>query len=215
MCEYQLVKDHYILPTPAGAYAAVTHQSGNAVHRLLCSLLRQQTTPLLTQQALEEWTGLGKRDAQEVLYRAQTHRWIEGFSQPRQPLRDTLDELLPALLPVLAESGQVLLANDHGSHLASTGFTAEMRAELAGLSTDLAPLESRHGSALQRNLGCDCRAWSLVDAAGNSQLGLWPLFINDHRFVLILQGQPRFNQPAFTELIWALSTQYSERLKHY
>ena len=50
-----------------------------------------------------------------------------------------------------------------------------------------------------------------MDAAGNSQLGFWPLFIDTQRFALILQGVPRFNQPVFTELVWALSTRYADR----
>jgi hypothetical protein len=210
MSEYQLIEDLYIHPTPAGTYAAVAHQSGDAVHRLLCSLLRQVTTPLLTQQALEQWTGLGEQDAQETLYHAQSHRLIEGFNQPRQTQSGPLKKLLPALLPSLAESGRVLLVDACGSQLASTGFTHETAAELSALIADIASLDARHRDRLQRKLCLACSAWSLVDAAGNSQLGFWPLYIDDNRFFLILQGQPRFNQAAFTELAWTLSTRNSE-----
>lgn len=211
MSEYRLISDHYVLPTPAGAYTAAAHRGEDAVRRLLCCLLRQQTSPLLTQQALEDWTGLKQGDAQEALYHAQSQRWIEGFRQPRSSLAGALESLLPELMPKLADSGRVMLADGHGFYVATSGFTHEAAVELAALSADIASLDGRHDGLLKQNLRLQCSAWSLVDAAGNSQLGFWPLFIDDQRFVLILQGQPHFNQPAFTDLVWALSTRYSER----
>ena len=211
MNDYRLISDHYVLPTPAGAYIAAAHRSQDAVQRLLCSLLREQSSPLLTQQSLEAWTGLTQQDAQEALYHAQSQRWIEGFSAPRQSPSGALETLLPTLMPELAESGRIMLADSHGFYVAASGFTHEAAVELAALSADIASLDGRHQGLLKQNLRQQCSAWSLVDAAGNSQLGFWPLFIDEQRFVLILQGQPRFNQPAFTDLAWALTTRYSER----
>jgi hypothetical protein len=211
MSHYRLISDHYVLPTPAGAYTAAVHQSDDAVSRLLCSLLRQQTSPLLTQPALEAWTGLTQQDAQEALYHAQSQRWVEGFTQPRSTPAGALEVVLPELMPGLAESGRIMLADSHGFYVAASGFTHEAAVELAALSADIASLDGRHQGLLKQNLRLHCSAWSLVDAAGNSQLGFWPLFIDAQRFVLILQGQPRFNQPPFTDLVWALSTRYSEQ----
>jgi hypothetical protein len=208
---YSLIDDHYVLPTPAGAYNAVAHQGNDPIRRLLCSLLCQETTPLLTQQALEKWTGLSEQDALESLYLAQNQKWIEGFTEPRQARGGALEELLPALLPPLSESGKILLADAHGFYVAAEGFTHEAAVELSALSADIATLDARHGGLTRRNLRLGSSAWALIDAAGNSQLGFWPLFIDDHRFVLVLQGEPRFNQPDFTALVWALSTRYSER----
>jgi hypothetical protein len=164
----------------------------------------------LTQQALEKWTGLSEQDALESLYLAQKQKWIEGFPEPRQARGGALEELLPTLLPPLSESGKILLADAHGFYVATEGFTHEAAVELSALSADIASLDARHGGLTRQNLRLGSSAWALIDAAGNSQLGFWPLFIDDHRFVLVLQGEPRFNQPDFTELVWALSTRYAE-----
>lgn len=210
MSEYQLIDGHYVLPTPAGAYMAVAHRGKDPIRRLLCSLLRMESTPLLTQQALEEWTGLQENDAQESLFHAQNQHWIEGFPEPRQAQSGALEQLLPTLLPPLAEGGKVLLADAHGFSVAAEGFTHEAAVELSALSADIATLDARHGGLIRQNLRLGTNAWALVDAAGNGQLGFWPLFIDNHRFTLVLQGEPRFNQPVFTELVWALSTRYGE-----
>jgi hypothetical protein len=206
MKSYRLIEDHYVLPTPAGAYTAVAHQSDDPLHRLLGTLLRHETTPLLTQQALERWTGQPELEAQESLYLAQSQAWIEGFAQPKQSPGGTLETLLPDQLSGLADSGKVLLADARGLCVASTGFTREASLELSAFSTDIAALDRRHDALLQQNLRHSGSAWARVDAAGNSQVGFWPLYIEALRFVLVLQGQPHFNQPAFTELVWTLST---------
>jgi hypothetical protein len=207
--DYRLLDSHYVMPTPAGAYTAAAHQGRDPIRRLLCSLLRQDTTPLLTQQALQSWTGLAQDDAQESLFHAQNHHWIEGFAEPRQAQSGALEQLLPTLLPPLSESGKVLLADGHGFSVAAEGFTHEAAVELSALSADIASLDTRHDGLTRQNLRLGTSAWALVDAAGNSQLGFWPLFIDDQRFTLVLQGEPRFNQPAFTELVWALSIRYA------
>lgn len=210
MSGYCLVDNHYLLPTPAGAYSAVCYREEDPVHRLLCSLLCQETTPLLTQPSLERWTGLKGEEAQESLYHAQNHHWIEGFLEPRNTRAGSLEILLPEMLPPLTESGKALLAAANGFYVAAVGFTHEAAVELSALSADIASLDTRHGGLIRQNLRLGSDAWALVDAAGNSQLGFWPLFIGDHRFTLVLQGVPHFNQPAFTELVWALSTRYAQ-----
>jgi len=207
---YSLIDGHYLLPTPAGAYAAVAYPRVDSVRRLLCSLLSLETTPLLIQEALERWTGLEGEEAQESLYHAQNHLWVEGFKAPRNTPAGALEDLLPALLPPLSESGKALLADTQGSCLAEVGFTHEAAMKLSALNADIASLDTRHGEFMHRDLRLDSAAWSLVDAAGNSQLGFWPLFIGEQRFTLVLQGVPHFNQPAFTELAWTLSTRYAQ-----
>lgn len=209
MTSYHLSEKHFVLPTPAGAYFAVSHQGNDPVRRLLCALLHQETTPLLTQQALQSWTGQTETDAQESLYHAQNQQWIEGFNQPRNASADALEALLSNILPALSSCGRALLADAHGFCVAATGFTHETAVKLSALSADIASLDTRHGALTRQNLRLPSSAWALVDAAGNSQLGFWPLFIDDQRFALILQGMPQFSQPDFTNLAWALSTRYA------
>ena len=181
------------------------------MRNLLRALLREETSPSLSQQALENWSGLTGDDALELLFRAQNLGWVEGFETARSSQPGALEEILPDLLPPLSGSGKALLADSHGFYITAAGFTHEASIELSALSADIASLDTRHQALTHNNLGLTSSAWSLVDAAGNSQLGFWPLFIDVHRFVLVLQGVPQLNQPAFTTLVWALSNRYDDR----
>ncbi|MCU7923494.1 MAG: hypothetical protein KZQ88_12450 [Candidatus Thiodiazotropha sp. (ex Dulcina madagascariensis)] len=208
---YQLIENRFVLPSPAGAYYAVSHKENDPLRMLLCALLKLEASPLLTQQALETWTELTGTDAKESLYHAQRLGWIEGFEEPRSTRPGALEEVLPELLPPLCDSGKTLLADSHGFFVAAAGFPHEASVELSALSADIASLDIRHQALTQNNLRLATSAWALVDAAGNSQVGFWPLFIGEYRFVLILQGVPRLNQPAFTSLVWSLSSRYANR----
>ncbi|MEW8680918.1 MAG: hypothetical protein AB2536_03335 [Candidatus Thiodiazotropha endolucinida] len=209
MSTYRLIDNRFALPTPAGAFHAASQQNSDPIHSLLCALLQHEATPELTQQALEQWTGLVGADAQEALFRAQSLGWVEGYKEPHSAQSGTLEELLPDLLPPLSDCGKALLADSHGFHVSASGFTHEAAIELSALSADIASLDSRHRALTHNNLRLPTSAWALVDAAGNSQLGFWPLYIDEQRFVLALQGIPRFNKPEFTSLVWALNTRYS------
>jgi hypothetical protein len=52
-------------------------------------------------------------------------------------------------------------------------------------------------------------AWAVVDFFGNSQVGFWPLFIGNNRFVVVISGIPHFNQPELVSLVWALTIRYA------
>ncbi|MBT2989454.1 MAG: hypothetical protein B6D72_01430 [gamma proteobacterium symbiont of Ctena orbiculata] len=209
MSSYRLIEERYALPSPAGAFHAASHRNNDPVRSLLCALLQYETTPAVTQQALERWTSLSGEDAQEALYHAQSLGWVEGFREERNAPPGALETLLPELLPPLSDCGKALLADSHGFYVAASGFTHEAAIELSALSADLASLDNRHQSLTHNNLRIPTSAWALVDAAGNSQLGFWPLFIDDQRFALVLQGVPHLNQSVFTSLVWALSTRYA------
>ncbi|MCU7797700.1 MAG: hypothetical protein KZQ73_01770 [Candidatus Thiodiazotropha sp. (ex Semelilucina semeliformis)] len=211
MADYRLIDNHYVLPTPGGAYHAVSHQEKDPTRNLLCALLREETSPLLTQKALETWSGLTGESAQETLFHIQNQDWIEGYTEARTTPPGALETILPELLPPLSASGKALLADSHGFYVAVAGFTHEAAVELSALSADIASLDARHYNLTRHNLRLTTNAWGLIDAAGNSSVGFWPLFIDEHRFVLIIQGVPQLNQPAFSSMVWALYTRYSNK----
>jgi hypothetical protein len=70
-----------------------------------------------------------------------------------------------------SDSGKTLLADDHGFHIAGSGFTHEATIKLSTLSADFASLESRHQALTRNNLHLTTGARAMVDATGNSQLG--------------------------------------------
>ncbi|MBK1674167.1 hypothetical protein CKO35_12805 [Ectothiorhodospira shaposhnikovii] len=207
---YRLLDHHYILPTPAGAFYSVAGPEQDAPRLLLRRMLSGEMSPRLSLPELMRWTGTGTaEEALEMLYYVQSLGWVEGFATARQAPQGALESVLPGLLAPLSDNGKVLLADPQGFHVASVGFNHETTVELSAASADLATLYERHSGLLRHNMGLGTGAWALVDAAGNSRVGFWPLHIADQRFVLVIVGVPRLNQQALTELVWALLKRYA------
>ena len=80
--------------------------------------------------------------------------------------------------------------------------------ELAALGGDIASVHERHSRLLHGNMRLRSDGWGMVNAAGCSEVGFWPLYFGDDYFILIVSGMPRFNQEAFTTLVWALGVRY-------
>ena len=209
MNKYHLADNLYLAVTPAGAYYAVSESSVDPSRQLLRSLLSLQASPPLSLEGLREWFGSENDETSlELLHHAQNLGWVEGMETPVSAPAGALENIIPDLLPALSGSHKALLADSQGFYVSSQGFAHEAAEELSALSADIASLHERHHRLLKNNLGLASNAWALIDAAGNSQVGFWPLFVGDQRFVLVIGGLPQFNQPALTTLIWALSTRY-------
>lgn len=209
MSDYRINYETYLFPTPSGAYHAVADTSEDAARKVLRQLLLQPASPLLTEQSLSRLFATDDAEqALELAHRMQRVGWLQGEEQPRQVPDGTLLNMLPPLLAQLSTIGKALLADQQGFYLASHGFAHETSEELSALSADLANLYERHRGLLRHNIGLATGAWALVDAAGDSRLGCWPLYIGDQRFTLAIAGLPQLNQSVFTELVWALSVRY-------
>lgn len=213
MSEYRIAERCHVLPTPAGAFHAVSSDKDEPARRLLLALLAAEQSPLLSVPQACRWSGLKNQDeVLELLYRMQELGWLQGEADPRPAPAGALEDVLPALLAALsgdsAASGKALLADAHGFCLARHGYTHETAEEVSALGADLLALHGRHGGLLNHNLGLPGSAWALVDAAGNSALGFWPLHIGGQHFLLAITGVPHFNQPDFVDLVWVLNKRY-------
>jgi hypothetical protein len=209
MSHFQLIENLYITPTPGGAYYGTSRPEQNPSRRLLKQLLKGDLSPLLSIDALKKWTGKTDADqALELLYHTQKLGWVEGYENTQKAPQGSLEEILPELLPLLSGNGKALLADSQGFYVSSQGFPHETAEELSALSADLASLNERHKRLLTNNIDISSSAWGMVDAAGNSQIGFWPLYISEQCFVLVIAGMPRLNQAALKFLIWALMKRY-------
>jgi len=210
MYHKNIIDKLFIMPTPAGAYYAVSQPAPTPCRKLLTSLFQYRKSPLLTHEGIKSWSETNSsNEAMNLLNRMQAQGWLQGTEFSHQVPENILEDQLPKLLAALSIEGKALLADHEGLHLAHCGFEPQSIEEISALSADLALLQARHSSLLNKNLDLQSSAWALVDAAGNSQVGFWPLFIGQHRFVLIIGGMPCLNQPILTDLIWALSIRYS------
>ncbi len=211
MPSYTLLDGVYLLPTPAGAYHAISSPEPDKSQKFLRQLLVQNNTPQLLVTTLQELMHSDDEEKNlELLHLCQKLGWVQGIEQPIQAPQGTLEKMLPALLQSISEKGKVLLADSQGFYLASSGFPHEVAEELSALSAEIATVHARRSGLLGKNLGVNSHAWSVVDAAGNSQVGFWPVYIGNNRFVVVVAGVPHFNQPEFVSLVWALSIRYAK-----
>lgn len=211
MATYKLEQGFYLYPTPAGAYYAIASSEADKSRQFLCTLLQQQQTVALNMLSLQQ---LMKTDNEEscldLLYHCQRLGWIQGLNQPLDFPQEPLEKLLPGLLAKLSHSGKALLSDNEGFYLASSGFPHEVAEELSALSAEIAVVYNRRSGVLIKNLGLASSAWAVIDAAGNSKIGFWPIMIGAQRFHIVISGPPNFNQPEFVSLVWVLTMRYSK-----
>lgn len=212
MNEFKLTEGLFLYPTPAGAYQAISAIETDKPRRFLKRLLQQpQTPPLNVEQLLKLAESDDETKVLELLHHCQKLGWVQGVDSVIEAPEGALEDLLPALLHKITENGKVLLADEQGFYLASSGFPHEVAEELSALSADLATVHNRRSGLLINNMGIASHAWAVVDAFGNSQIGFWPVFIGTHCFVIAIAGIPHFNQAEFVTLIWALSIRYAKK----
>ncbi len=207
--EYQLAEDLYILPTPAGAYFAVSSPLDTRVRRLLRALLRYRSSPHVDTDFICRCLETeNEQEALEVLHRAQSLAWIEGYTEPRDVPGLGVGQSLQELVPQLSSVGKGLIIDWNGLSLARCGIDEAMADTLAALGADLIGVQERHAQRMSEQFGQATHGWAAVDAYGSSRIGAWPLYIGDQRVLLVLLGEPRLNDPAFLALVWLLVENY-------
>jgi hypothetical protein len=200
----------YLLPTPAGAFGAAAEPDRDPLRRFMAALLQRPVTPSVAEQDFLQWSGFERLDeANDWVWRMQELGWLQGLAAPRRAPEGSFERVLVELLPSLTRGGKVLLADSHGFQISTQGFTHEVAEEISALSADIAALHQRRSGSLNRNLGLSGSAWGLLDAAGQSQLGFWPLYAGKERFVLVIAGMPSFNCPQLVDLVWVLQQRYA------
>ncbi len=211
MSKHTLVDGLFLYPTPIGSYYAVSSTEDDKSRKFLKRLLQQIETPVLNIETLK--TLMDEDDEEKALAlldHCQKIGWVQGIDTALKAPEGALEEILPPLLSHVSEKGKVLLADDQGFYLACSGFPHEVAEELSALAAEIASVHQRRSGLLMNNLGVGSQAWAIVDAFGCSQIGFWPVFIGDTRFVVAISGIPHFNQPDFVTFIWALSIRYAK-----
>ncbi len=207
--EYELAGDLYILPTPAGAYFAISSPEDTRVRRLLLALLRYRSSPHVDTGFLCRCLDTDdEQEALEVLHRAQSLAWIEGYTEIRDVPGLGVGQELHQLLPRLSSVGKGLIIDWNGLSLARCGIDEATADTLAALGADLIGVQERHAERMHEHLGQASHGWAAVDAYGSSRIGAWPLYVGDKRMLLVLLGEPRLNDPSFLALVWLLIENY-------
>ena len=208
MNEFTINSGLQINITPRGAYYAVQDNAHDVTRSILVKLLFEDRSTPLTDSTITEICGMDIEDASNIIHRMQTLGLISGQKEVENAPSTNLEDILPDLLGSLSDSRKVLLAEHSGLYLGASGFPHEAAEELAAISANLSEVYERHKGLLNGNLRFNQRAWGLIDAAGNSEVGFWPMYIGYNQFALVIHGMPQLNRPAFKRLIWLLMRRY-------
>ena len=201
--------DLYGEVTPAGAFYATSNPDQEGNRAILLHILREGHQTPFSIKAAQRWTqAVNAEEALRSIFRLQRLGLLRGTAHPRQQEDKRLEDALPPLLAQLSDVQKTLLADENGFYLAAAGYTHEAAEELAGLSADLLSLQSRHGRLLKNNLRINTETWGLLDPAGRAELGFWPLFIGQQRFMLVVSGTPRLQDQSFVTLVQDLDKRY-------
>ncbi len=210
MSSYRLIEDLYLAPTPAGAFFAVSDRRFDPLRALILALLREPTTPPARMEALEALIDDLEQAPTlfDLLRRAQALAWLQGHREPRRLEVSSVGGTLQALLAPLSSRGKAMLVDWNGFSLARCGLDDETAETLAAVSADLAHIQGRYADRMERQFGLPSQGWGAIDAGGNSRIGAWPLFVGEHRFMLVIVGEPRLNRPELVDLVWLLVQRY-------
>ena len=201
----------YLLPTPAGAYYLAQDNSKNWKKDLLRDLFLLEKTPELNNKTLTSL--FNTSDTENLAYKVdecQKLALIQIVDEEISAPGGEFEENLNKLVYLFSKKQKALLSDSHGFCIANNGFPIEMSEEISVLSADIAIMHKRRALNINKKLGLSSQAWSIVDASGNSNLGFWPLNINEEVFVLTIEGVPFFNQPAMVKLIWILFLRFGK-----
>lgn len=210
MSSFTLNDGLYINITPRGAYYAIQDSASDVTRSLLIKLLQLEETPDLSADTISEICQMEPDDSYNLLHRMQKLGLVSGQEMIEKAPEDNLESILPELLASLSDSQKVLLAEHSGLYLGASGFPHEAAEELAAISANLSEVYQRHKGLLQGNLGFNQHAWGLIDGAGNSEVGFWPLYVGFNQFTLVIHGMPQLNRPAFKHLVWSLVKRYGQ-----
>lgn len=199
----------YLLPTSSGCYHCMSSRRDDPASTLIRILLGFSQQPHIQYKTIAEWLKMEEEKIKELLRHMLKIEWLMINEGVEQVQSGKFEDILPDMILPLSSNNKTLLADSQGFYIASAGFPHETAEELSALSADLASLFDRHEGLLQGNLNYGSGNWSIVDAAGFSQLGFWPLHVSNESFYLIVDGVPHFEKPEFMQLGWVLHTRYA------
>lgn len=198
MSQYTLTEHLYLYPTPAGAYYAVASTKIDKPAQFLRLLLREAQTPAMNLDTLRRLMDMKNADqCLELLLHCQQLGWVQGVNEPIEAPEGSLEVILPDLLAAISLKGKVLLADNQGFYLSTSGFPHEVAEELSALSAEIAAIHERRSGVLSNNMGISSNAWAIVDAAGSSKVGFWPVYLGTTG---LSWSSPAF--PTLTGLSW-------------
>jgi len=192
--------DRFVTVTPPGCFYAVENNDPTIARQLLQRIMATPVSP-----ALSSFSALDT----ESTYELQKSGFVVLNEQPVSLPEGNLTSLLPHVLPALSERERVVLTESlQGLYLDYCGVNQTEAEELAVMAATFHTMAKKRNALLVDQLSVNSRAFGVMDPAGNSEIGFWPLHISGNVFTLIILGIPRFNSAQFCTLVWTLIERY-------
>ncbi|MDO6563522.1 hypothetical protein Q4488_09020 [Amphritea sp. 1_MG-2023] len=198
----------YITITPSGAYFATLNSAADDARAMLLQLLSTDFELLYSLELVAELADLDEEQAMGLFQQLLDRGFVALATTPPEINRGPLEEVLPSRLQALSASGKALLADDQGFCLSSAGYSTEQSEALAAMAADLVSLQQRHQQLLTTQLGLRGASWGILNAAGQSEIGCWAVYIGHQRFTLVISDMPKLNQQAFADILASLARRY-------
>lgn len=200
----------YVSVTPAGCFYAIENTRMTSERRLLKQFLALPDAVLLS-TLCDNSTGSPSLIDYDDLQQLESAGFVAVQPKQSHIPQGQLSTMLPRLLPELSQRGSVVLADARqGLPVDFVGVSQDDAAEMSVMAAQFQEIADRRNKLVGGQLGFSSSAVAMVDPAGSSELGFWPLHIDSEIFTLAVLGIPRFNTLPFAQLIWALVVRYSD-----
>ncbi len=197
--------------TPAGSFYAIQSPESNTYRKVLLRLMQNKKSLLFSKELATRYTGLDTNKALEVIHNMEKAGFISASANSQLMPDQKMDTFLPQVLPQLSDQKRIILCDSsRGFFLDYNKFSLTEAEELAVLSSSLRALYEKNADLIENKLSIKQSAFGIIDPAGHSELGFWPLFIGNNIFSLVISGLPQFNSLAFKQLIWVLIQRYGQ-----
>lgn len=205
------INERYLQVTPSGAYYATVNTQPDDARDLLLQLMSKDTPLEHSIEVFAELADLDYEPASALFNHLIARRFISITQEPVVPKQGSLESIIEGVLLALSATGKVVLGDDQGFCLGSSGYEKDHADALAAMAADVISFHQRHQLLLNNELQLMGSSWGLLDPVGNSTLGIWVIHVGPQLFAIVVHGQPNFNKYQFVELISALASRYLDQ----
>jgi hypothetical protein len=183
--------------TPMGALHAFASKAPGETELALQALMAGEWT-----LDMAEWIS-AHRKAPAVLSGAVANGWVQPLRRPVQCPKTRLDDFLPQVIASLSGECRAVLASEDGFCLGRAGMAQDQAEIVSAAAADYSEFATR-----QARRGWDgatrCVAFHGDAPFVQPNCSFVPFWVDGAGYWLIVMGEPRLNNPALLELIWAI-----------
>lgn len=199
--------NQFIYLTNKGAHFSAASSQKNPERNALQQLLKNSATPKL-KEFLATLKANSAIPAFQQVISLYKNDYISANDNATELKEASLEKSLEKLLAKISDTQHCLLCDQEGFLIAYTGFSINQAEQAAVLAIEISGLQKKRQKNINEFSGSHASFITISDDEGKTQIRFLPLHLNQHIFILAIQGQALIQQESFTQLIWLLSQRY-------